>query len=475
MSINNLITKTDFLVYLEAPRHFWALKNNKYDLTLNDFDKHLIEQGYIVEEQAKLFAQKYILPKYSTKNSDLTFQETFVDGEFEARTDILVKNEQTNKWDIYEIKSVTKPKPEHYYDTTFQTIILEKHLDIDKVFILHVNNDYIREGDFELDLFLTAEDVTEKVATLKEETQGKMQDCVFLLSTDNYKLATECWKPKDCRCKDLCFPDLPEQSIYDLSRITEKKVLQLRDDDVLDIKDVPLDFKLTTNQQIQVEVARSNNPFIDKKAISEELEALEYPLYFLDYESYNPAIPIFDGYKPYQQMVFQYSLHVLNSPNENLEHYEFVAQDQIEPSKELLTHMKQNIGKKGSVIVWYKGFECGRNKEMAQLCPDFADFMEDINNRTYDLRDIFKKNYYVDPQFKGSNSIKDVLPVLVPELNYKNLNIQNGAVAMISWHKMVYESSNDKEKKEILDNLLTYCEQDTLAMVKIWEFLTSVY
>ncbi|HLD50999.1 hypothetical protein A3K34_02305 [candidate division WWE3 bacterium RIFOXYC1_FULL_40_10] len=470
-----MITKTDFLVYLEAPRHFWALKNNKYDLTISDFDKHLITQGYIVETKAKEYAKRYLLPSYATNDSDLVFQRTCLDGDFEARTDILVRNATTNKWDIYEVKSVTKPKPEHYYDTTFQTIIFEKHMDIGNVFILHVNNDYVREGDFDLGLFLVAEDVTQKVKELKEETLNKMKDCQFLVGTDNYKLATECWKPKECHCKGLCFPSLPNDSIYNLARVTEKKILDLRDNDILNITDIPDDFDLTTNQRIQVEVAKRNTPLINHKAIKQELETLEYPLYFLDYETYDPAIPMYDWYKPYQQMVFQYSLHVLESPNnKDLKHYEYVVKTKSEPCRELLTHMKQYIGNTGSVIVWYKAFECSRNREMGQICMDFAEFLENVNGRVYDLMDIFKNNLYVDPKFKGSNSIKDVLPVLVPELNYKNLNIQNGTMAMTNWHKMVYKITNQKEKDELLKNLLTYCEQDTLAMVRIWDFLRQL-
>ena len=130
MSINSTITKTDFLAYLEAPRHFWALKNNKYDLTLSDFDKHLTEQGYIVEAKAKEYAKRYLLPDYSTDETDLEFQRTCANGEFQARSDILIRNATTSKWDIYEVKSVTKLEKEHYYDACFQAVIFEKSFDL---------------------------------------------------------------------------------------------------------------------------------------------------------------------------------------------------------------------------------------------------------------------------------------------------------------------------------------------------------
>ena len=165
-----MITKSDFLVYIEAPRHFWALKNDQYDLTLSDFDKHLIEQGYIVEKKAREYAIRYLLPDYSRNEADIGFQQICIDGEFEARSDILIRNAQTGKWDLYEVKSVTKPEPEDYYDATFQYLIFQKHYDIGDVFILHVNNDYIRKGSFDLSQFLQAENVTDKVKLLSVET-----------------------------------------------------------------------------------------------------------------------------------------------------------------------------------------------------------------------------------------------------------------------------------------------------------------
>jgi len=168
-------------------------------------------------------------------------------------------------------------------------------------------------------------------------------------------------------------------------------------------------------------------------------------------------------------------LHVGESAEATaLKHYEYVVKDTCEPCKELVADLQSHIGKEGSVIVWYKAFECTRNKEMVEICTDFKDFLEDLNGRVYDLMDIFKNNLYVDPKFKGSNSIKDVLPVLVPELSYKTLNIHNGSMAMVGWYKMVYENSTSQEKEQILKDLLVYCEQDTLAMVRIWEFLNNL-
>jgi hypothetical protein len=166
---------------------------------------------------------------------------------------------------------------------------------------------------------------------------------------------------------------------------------------------------------------------------------------------------------------------VLVSPDSEIKHHEYLVTDTDEPSEALIKRLLSVIGEKGTVIVWNKSFECGRNRELAKLQPQFAAFMESINSRTYDLMDPFKKGYYVDYRFHGSQSIKKVLPVLVPELSYKDMEIGEGTAAMMAWYKMThdsnsaFESGSIKIKDQIKQNLLKYCELDTLAMVEIWK------
>jgi hypothetical protein len=125
------------------------------------------------------------------------------------------------------------------------------------------------------------------------------------------------------------------------------------------------------------------------------------------------------------------------------------------------------------VLVWWKGFEAARNQEMGVMEPDYKDFLADVNERIYDLMDPFAFGYYAHPDFKGSNSIKDVLPVLVPSLSYKTLGIQNGSVAQIRWMRAATGELSEKEADQVYDDLITYCGQDTLAMVKIFEVLEA--
>jgi hypothetical protein len=245
--------------------------------------------------------------------------------------------------------------------------------------------------------------------------------------------------------------------------------------EIFHIHDIPDDYKLSEKQRNQVVVAKLGQPLIDPEMIKEELDQLKFPQYYLDYETISTAIPLFDDCKPYQQVPFQYSLHVLRAPGEELEHFEYLARHgDKNPVPALLAQMKSEIVDAGSVIVWYKPFETSRNTEMAQMYPEYSDFLNSINSRVYDLMDIFTKQYHVHPLFLGKTSIKYVLPVLVPELSYKEMAIQNGGIACLRWFQMATEIVSQEEGDKIYKNLLKYCELDTLAMYKIYEHLLSL-
>jgi hypothetical protein len=215
-------------------------------------------------------------------------------------------------------------------------------------------------------------------------------------------------------------------------------------------------------------------PVIQHDGIKKFLNDLQYPLYFLDYETMSGLVPYFDGHRPYQQVPFQYSLHVLQSPDADLEHREYLHRDNSDPARPLAEHLTKDIGNRGSVIVWYEGFEKSRNSELGEQMPEYKDAMEAINSRVVDLMIPFKSKLYYDPRFGGSASIKKVLPVLVPDLSYKVLNIQEGGTAQRLWMEAVLDEKRTNEKDQILDDLFEYCKLDTLAMVEIFKVLKNL-
>lgn len=490
MSKMNL-SKTDFKEYLICNKCLWLKKKRPELYVEGDFSaflKKLIKDGYEVEDYfQKLFNEGVSLrgsreelineTKNLLKKKKTIFQATFETKEgLLAKIDVLEFDEKNKSWNLYEVKSGSSIKTDlfhnHIKDVTFQKIVLEKSgVQVGKSFIVHLNKDYIKNGKLDLKKLFVINEVSEEISLVKKETETEIQSALDLLKRDDVDTSgCECiYKSHGQQCDGFRFfnPEVPEYSTAHIFR--GKKLENLVNDNIFNIKDIPEDFKTTQTQKTKIDLQKSGVPQIDNFAIQKTFSKLEYPLYFLDYETFGKPIPFLDGYKPSQQVVFQYSLHILHKDGK-IEHFEYLADDLKNATKELLVSLKSQIKPIGNVVVWYESFEKSRNNELAELHPEFNDFLKYLNSRVFDLMKIFKKDY-LHPEFKGSASIKKVLPILVPELSYKELEVQNGTMAIEAWGKTIFDNVSPKEKAEIRKNLLKYCQLDTLAMVKIFEKL----
>jgi hypothetical protein len=448
----------------------WADAHNQIPLKEpSAHELHIREQGYQLEALAKTFLEQKVLREYPP-GSTIEFEVNLVDGEYGTRVDALVHDTTNNTYDIYEIKSGTSIKTEHKYDVTFQHLIARAALpQLHKLYLVHVNGEYVKNGEIDINQLFVIEDMADTIDKLDESVYLLRSDARNILKADQPPLDERCCKPKECPCPDLCFPNLPEYSIYDLPNARKKTYDELQDMGITELAKIPSTFRLSPRQKAVHQSMLQQKALINTEKIAEELGALQYPLYFLDYETFGPGLPLHDGYKPYQHITFQYSLFVVESEQDDEpQHYEFLAIDGAECSGALCESMLSQIGPEGTVIVWHKPFEMGRNKELAELQPEFAKALLSINDRVYDLKDIFAKSYYADYRFHGSASIKDVLPVLVPELSYDELDIKKGDIAMTKWYEMVYGELSEEEKEKIRYDLKMYCKLDTLAMVEVW-------
>ena len=495
------ITKTIYLEFLACPKNAW-LKQHKPELAgsfeLSPFEKSLVANGNLVELWArKLFPQGILIEssgetavqetaKCLESKQGTIFQATFITNNFLARTDVLEYDPQNNCWNLYEIKGTNSLKEktedrDHIDDATFQYIVLRDcDLKIGTINIIHLNKDYVRGEEINVKELFAIDNITDKIIEREEKTREKMiEAATTLFQNDERAASCACiYKGRSNHCSTFSYahPEVPAYSVHDLYRIglSPKKLISLVNDNILDIADIPDGFKLSDNQINQIIVYKNQLPIIDLVSIKAELDSLKYPLYFFDYETYPPAIPLFKGFKPYQHIPFQFSLHVLNSPDDELRHYEYLHTDSSNPTEGIIAALKKYLGSEGSIIVWYKPFEQTRNSELALLSPDNSQFLADINNRIYDLMDIFSKQLYVHPKFKGSTSIKKVLPVLVPSLSYQELEIREGGSAMEAWFEKIFNASSEIEKEETAKNLLKYCELDTYAMYAIWKELKNL-
>lgn len=453
--------------------------------------RHRLDQGNEVEEWArKLFPEGKMvetrLDKARQETEDLVkkgaetiFQATvFTDSGLVAKADVLKFDPKTESWTLLEVKSTTSVKKDrqHIEDVAFQKVAFgEAGYKIGKCYLIHLNKDYVRRGELNPKELFVQEDVSEQVDAILPQIQSMAGDALELLEQTTEPKGCSCRlksKSKHCPTFHYLNPDIPEYSVFNISRLKGKNLALLVDNEIYNLDEVPEDIKLSAIQRNQVTVAKTKQPIIDREAIAKALDDLEYPLYFLDYEAINMALPIYQGHKPYQQIPFQYSLHVIAKPGGELEHFEFLDQNGKQPPQPaLLEDLAKHIGNKGSVIVWYRPFEVGRNKEMAEAFGQYRELLENVNDRVYDLMEVFSKQHYVHHGFNGRSSIKVVLPVLVPEFSYKDMDIQAGDVAAIRWYEAVNGKLNQERAKQTFDALLKYCGLDTLAMVKIYEKL----
>ena len=486
------LSKSDYLKYLICPSYLWLWKNKPEVVPLDDDEsiKQRLEQGNEIERYARMLfpegslvesrgkSAKADTEKLVAEGAQTIFQATVMTNEgLLAMADVISRDTPETRV-LYEVKSTNSIKKEHILDLAFQRVAFEDAgYKISKVKIIYLNKDYRRRSQIIPSDLLMESDVTADVNDLVDTVRTQTRDALEFLKTQDEPKGCSCRlnsRSKHCPTFHYLNPDIPEYSVFNISRIGGKKLALLIDNDIVNVHDVPEDIKLSVIQQNQVEAEKTQQPKIDRVAIADVLSELEYPLYFLDYETVSTALPPYGNCRPYQQIPFQYSLHVLRKPNGSLEHYEYLSHDsKTLPAQELLSKLSKEIGPTGSVITWNKSFETARNREMAEQYPEFSSLMTSINDRVFDLMEVFSKQHYVHPKFKGSNSIKKVLPVLVDGFSYDDMDISNGQAAALRWFEAV--TSEDEElAQKTYGSLLEYCKLDTLAMVEIYKSLQVI-
>ena len=486
------LTKTDFIRYLNCPESLW-LKKHKPDLypegEFSLFLEKLVKEGYEVEAYAKqLFRGALDLPNYGgveqTRETLLTgkilFQAYFEspDGLI-ARVDVLEK-QSDGTYHLYEVKSSSSisrsGKHNHIKDACFQKYVIEQNgLVVSNTSIIYLNKEFVKLGPVKAEDLLVIEDVSEEVTALSHQVIQQIKQALILLGKSSIDESSCSCKRNTrinhCDAFDYFNREIPENNIYKLNRLSAKKIGLLIDNEITQLLDVPTDFKLSNKQHLHIESYRQQMPSVDRSEIKSMLSELRFPLHFYDYETYPTAIPLLDGMGPHQHLVFQVSMHTMQADG-SISHYEYLA-DRLEQPKRMLEEMHKITGLNGTFISWHKSFETSRNNDLIQRFPQFHAYLDYINQHTFDLEDVFKEPY-IDYRFEGRSSIKNVLPVLCPDLSYKDLEVQNGTMALDTWGRMVRDKSFSEDKETTRNALLSYCELDSLAMVEIYKRLLKL-
>lgn len=384
-----------------------------------------------------------------------------------------------NEVHLIEVKSSTEVHDIYYDDMAYQYYVLSNcGVNVTKVYNMHINNEYVRGDELEVDKLFALEDCTEQILQMQDEIPDRITEfrvCVEAHGEPARELGVYCEKPYECIYKQYCHRYIQEPSVFAIHRLSDKKKYELYAQGTVTFTDVIRDKPKLNEKQWRQIIACVNNepPTIEQKAIREFLDTLTYPLYHLDFETFQQAIPQYRGVKPYMQIPFQYSLHVQRAPGAVSEHYEFLGKEGTDPRRALAEQLCKQIPQGGCVLAYNMSFEKTVIKNLAAIYTDLSEHLMDIHDNICDLMLPFKQQSFYCKELQGSYSIKKVLPALCrgdPELDYHALEeIHNGSEAMNAFADLPNHSREEIERTR--QNLLAYCRLDTLAMVKILEKL----
>lgn len=472
-----LLTKSKYLIGLQCPRYLWTIFHNPDKIPKATVaEEFKFKEGEKVGELAtKLFPEGINVPfndfkenldksKELLKEKQPLFEAGFKFENCFSRADILVP--VGDEWDIIEVKSGTKVKDVNIHDVSFQKYVYEGNgLKIRKCFLLHINKEYVRKGELDINKLFVKEDITSEVYVAIEgikERISKMFKSINSKDAPLISLGKHCKDPYECPVKE-CKEHLCENHIFCLYR-GGKLSYELYDNGIELIKDIPDNIKLNVRQKIQKE----NKIHVNKENIKKFLDNLKYPLYYLDFETFSTAIPMFNGLKPYSQVCFQFSLHVVEKEGDKPKHFEFLYSGSGDPREEFIINLKKVLGSQGSVIVYNQSFEINRLKELAECFPEYGKWVGEVLLRVVDLLVVFRNFDYYNPKQQGSASIKKVLPALCGQ-SYSGMDIADGGTASVEFFNMAYNKG-----KDVRESLLKYCCLDTLAEVKIVDKLKEI-
>lgn len=375
------------------------------------------------------------------------------------------------------MKSSTKVKPVYIQDLAVQLYVMrELGHDIDHTKLMYVNSSYIYQGgEYSLDEYFISEDQSEKVDKIYGEVSLRLDQFRKILSNlepPQVEVRSHCRNPNNCPFNDHCRQGHGKDHITKLYRIGDKKLDELRSIGVRSIKDIPDDFKLSITQE-RIRAALGEGKAFVSEEVKPQVQALEFPLYFLDFETSNPALPLFPQTSPWKQVPFQWLIHILQKDG-SMTHKEFLPAHKDDPRPDFTKALIDSLDDRGSVVVYYENFEKSIIEGLAQhFSGEIADRLRQINSRVFDLYQLVFDHVY-DPEFGGSFSIKKVLPALVPHLSYKGMGIADGAAALIAYQKLLNPGINKDDERRIRNDLLAYCKLDTLAMVEIYKVLKKI-
>ena len=486
------LSKSKYCNAVQCPKMLWLHKNKPGEFDKTVLNQAVFDSGNQVGDLAMGIFGDFIEVPFGDLSEMLTQTKKLIDegisiiaeasfsfdGLF-CSVDIL-KNKGNNHIEIYEVKSSTDLNDIYIHDAAYQQYVLTGlGYKVDKVSVIHINPIYERHGEINLNELFIIRDITSQTTLMQSGIPDFLSQLELIMNTScepDIMVGCHCNHPYKCGYFDYCTGRLSHPNVFDINRMKFDTKVKLFNEGKYYFDELVRCKEIKGNQRLQVEAALSSKGKINKKEIGGALSSLSFPLYFLDFETFQEAIPPFDYTTPYEQIPFQYSLHYLESADSELKHTEFLAETGTDPRRALAEKLCADIPIDVCTTAYNMSFEKNVIRKLAEIYPDLSSHLMNIHNNIQDLMIPFSKKYFYLPEMQGSYSIKYVLPALYPDdpsLDYHNLEgIQKGDQASNAFKNMKIMSP--EEVAETRKNLLAYCKLDTFAMVKVWEKLIAV-
>ena len=484
------LSKSRYCSATQCPKMLWMKKNMPEAFDESVVNQAVLDRGNEVGDLAMGLFGDYVEVPFG----DLGEMIQKTDGLIEAGTPIIAEasfafeglfcsvdlliNHGDRHVEMVEVKSSTKISDIYLHDVAYQVYVLSRlGYTVEKASLAHIDSNYVRHGELDLKQLFTVEDLTETAREMQSGVEERVRFLTeYMAQTEEpeHPIDGACFSPYACGFFGYCGRSLPKPNIFDVGGIQLRTKLSNYEKGIVSFQDIEEKKALKPDKMLQVSHELHDlPPLIDKKAVGAFLNKLSWPLYFLDFESFQPAVPLYDNSSPYEQIVFQYSLHYIEIEGGDLKHREYLAQPGEDPRRGVAEQLCRDIPRNVCTLAYNMSFEKGRIRGLAALYPDLADHLMNIHDHIVDLMVPFQKRQYYTRAMQGSYSIKYVLPALFPddpELDYHNLEgVHNGSEASLAFEKM--GEMHPDELRVCRENLLKYCGLDTLAMVRVWEKL----
>ena len=474
------LSKSRLLLHRQCPKRLW-LKVHRPELEeVDDSNQARFTTGTYVGEVAQQLYPDCVLIDGNDLGQAVIDTQAILAGEkrpiFEAtfqadglliRADLLLPNQ--NGYRMVEVKSSTSVKDYHLTDAAIQSWVAEKaKLPLTSMEIAHLDNSFVYPGGGDYQGLFHYADISEQIADIKADVPAWIIAARETLSGEEPRIApgVQCDTPFECPFFGYCSPMVEDKDVFPPEVLPYGGALAatLRAEGYTDLRDVPEERMTNWKHQRIWRVTKSGKAELNPEA-GMQIAELPFPRYYIDFETINPAIPIWAGTRPFMQVPFQWSCHIETAKGA-MTHCAYLADGRGDPRRPFAESLIEAVGTDGPIFVYNAPFERSRMQEIADYYPDLAPALNAAIDRIVDLLPIAREHYY-HPEMRGSWSIKAVLPTIAPDLAYDKLEVANGGMAQEAFGEIMQLETSPERRQQLHNALLLYCERDTLAMVRI--------